>query len=72
MMGNLADPNVVLDSHLWVRGVAGLRVVDASVMTTICYLSLESTAGYPPAGQRVACFDAGRRWIPLKRRAPQV
>jgi choline dehydrogenase len=34
-MGNLADPNVVLDSHLRVRGVAGLRVVDASVMPTI-------------------------------------
>jgi choline dehydrogenase len=34
-MGKLADPNVVLDSHLRVRGVAGLRVVDASVMPTI-------------------------------------
>lgn len=34
-MGNLADPNVVVDSHLRVRGVAGLRVVDASVMPTI-------------------------------------
>jgi choline dehydrogenase len=34
-MGKLDDPNVVLDSHLRVRGVAGLRVVDASVMPTI-------------------------------------
>ncbi|BDC43865.1 GMC family oxidoreductase [Paraburkholderia terrae] len=34
-MGNLADPSVVVDSHLRVRGVAGLRVVDASVMPTI-------------------------------------
>jgi choline dehydrogenase len=34
-MGNLADPNVVVDSHLRVRGVARLRVVDASVMPTI-------------------------------------
>jgi choline dehydrogenase len=34
-MGKLADPNVVVDSHLRVRGVAGLRVVDASVMPTI-------------------------------------
>jgi choline dehydrogenase len=34
-MGNLADPNVVVDSHLRVRGVDGLRVVDASVMPTI-------------------------------------
>jgi choline dehydrogenase len=34
-MGNLADPGVVVDSHLRMRGVAGLRVVDASVMPTI-------------------------------------
>jgi choline dehydrogenase len=34
-MGNFADPNVVVDSHLRVRGIAGLRVVDASVMPTI-------------------------------------
>ncbi|SOE89661.1 choline dehydrogenase [Burkholderia sp. YR290] len=34
-MGNLADPNVVVDGHLRVRGIAGLRVVDASVMPTI-------------------------------------
>ncbi len=34
-MGSLADPGVVVDSHLRVRGVAGLRVVDASVMPTI-------------------------------------
>ncbi|KAG8148538.1 GMC family oxidoreductase [Burkholderia catarinensis] len=34
-MGSLADPGVAVDSHLRVRGVAGLRVVDASVMPTI-------------------------------------
>jgi choline dehydrogenase len=34
-MGKLEDPSVVLDSHLRVRGVAGLRVVDASVMPYI-------------------------------------
>jgi choline dehydrogenase len=34
-MGRLADPMVVLDSRLRVRGIAGLRVVDASVMPTI-------------------------------------
>jgi choline dehydrogenase len=34
-MGRLADPMAVLDSHLRVRGIAGLRVVDASVMPTI-------------------------------------
>jgi choline dehydrogenase len=34
-MGNLDDPKVVLDSHLRVRVIAGLRVVDASVMPKI-------------------------------------
>jgi choline dehydrogenase len=34
-MGRADDPQAVLDSHLRVRGVAGLRVVDAGVMPTI-------------------------------------
>lgn len=34
-MGRMEDPNAVLDSHLRVRDVAGLRVVDASAMPTI-------------------------------------
>ncbi|WP_439518205.1 GMC family oxidoreductase [Hydrogenophaga sp.] len=34
-MGRDDDPMAVLDSHLRVRGVAGLRVVDAGVMPTI-------------------------------------
>jgi choline dehydrogenase len=34
-MGRADDPMAVLDSQLRVRGVAGLRVVDASVMPTI-------------------------------------
>jgi choline dehydrogenase len=34
-MGRDDDPAAVLDSHLRVRGVGGLRVVDASVMPAI-------------------------------------
>jgi len=34
-MGAAGDPAAVVDSHLRVRGVGGLRVVDASIMPTI-------------------------------------
>ena len=34
-MGAASGSEAVVDSHLRVRGVAGLRVVDASVMPTI-------------------------------------
>ncbi|MCE3270662.1 MAG: choline dehydrogenase [Ramlibacter sp.] len=35
MMGADGDPRAVLDARLRVRGVAGLRVVDAGAMPTI-------------------------------------
>jgi len=54
-MGSLADPTVVLDSHLRVRGIAGLRVVDASVMPTI-------TSGNTSAPTMMIAEKAAR-WI---------
>jgi choline dehydrogenase len=54
-MGMFADPNVVVDSHLRVRGVAGLRVVDASVMPTI-------TSGNTSAPTMMIAEKASR-WI---------
>jgi choline dehydrogenase len=34
-MGEVRDPNAVVDPHLKVHGIAGLRVVDSSIMPTI-------------------------------------
>jgi choline dehydrogenase len=34
-MGRIDDPMAVVDARLRVRGIAGLRVADASVMPTV-------------------------------------
>jgi choline dehydrogenase len=51
-MGPDGDPNAVVDSHGRVRGVEGLRVVDASIMPNIvnCNTNLTSIM----IGERVA------------------
>jgi choline dehydrogenase len=54
-MGAPHDPRAVVDSHLRVRGVAGLRVVDASVMPTI-------TSGNPNSPVLMIAEKAAR-WI---------
>jgi choline dehydrogenase len=35
-MGPASDPMTVLDAQLRVQGLQGLRVVDASIMPTVC------------------------------------
>jgi choline dehydrogenase len=54
-MGTAQDPHAVLDSHLRVRGVPGLRVVDASVMPTI-------TSGNT-ASPTLMIAEKAARWI---------
>ncbi len=55
-MGRANDPGAVLDSDLRVRGVTGLRVVDASVMPTI-------TSGNTNAPTLMIAEKAARRII---------
>jgi len=60
-MGREDDPQAVLDSHLRVRGVAGLRVVDASVMPTI-------TSGNTNAPTLMIAEKAARRMLAERER----
>ena len=57
-MGN--DPMSVVDSQLRVRGVAGLRVVDSSIMPTMC--SSNTNAASIMIGEKAAdmILDAAR------------
>lgn len=53
-MGNSSEPNAVVDSHLRVRGVNNLRVVDASIMPKI--INANTNAATMMIGERGADF----------------
>ncbi len=60
-----SDPLAVVDAQLRVRGVAGLRVADASIMPTM--VSSNTNAPSFAIGERCAEFvlrDAGANWTP--------
>jgi choline dehydrogenase len=56
-MGPDSDPAAVVDQHLRVRGVTGLRVADASIMPTITRANTNLTA-IAIAERAVELFDA--------------
>jgi choline dehydrogenase len=58
-MGRADDPLAVVDPHLRVHGVAGLRVVDASVMPTITHGNTNSPT--------LMIAEKAARWIRAER-----
>jgi choline dehydrogenase-like flavoprotein len=62
-MGARNDPTAVVDTHLRVKGVTSLRVVDASIMPTI--VSGNTNAPTVAIAEKIADNMKGRRIIPF-------
>ncbi|GEO87058.1 MULTISPECIES: GMC family oxidoreductase [Alphaproteobacteria] len=60
-MGPASDPMAVVDPQLRVRGIAGLRVADASIMPSI--VAGNTSAPAMMIGERAAAFILGERKI---------
>ena len=58
-MGTASDPGAVVDARLRLHGLAGLRVIDASIMPTITSGNTNTpTAGIAEKGAEMVIADA--------------
>ena len=69
-MGPADDPMAVVDQHVKVRGVEGLRVVDASVMPDVVRANTDVTTMM--IAERAADFIKEGRCIPAAARGDQA
>ena len=63
------DPGAVVDPQLWVRGIKGLRVADASVMPSV--IGGNTNAPTVMIGERGADFVLGRKPLPAAELPPE-
>jgi choline dehydrogenase-like flavoprotein len=63
-MGPQNDFTAVIDPHLRVKGVTGLRVVDSSIMPTI--ISGNTNAPTVAIAEKIADNMRGRRIVPFR------
>jgi choline dehydrogenase-like flavoprotein len=68
-MGDPADPAIVVDPELRVKGIAGLRVADASVMPSL--IGGNTNAPCVMIGERGADFVLGKPALPAAELPPE-